>query len=821
MEERAGKNGGYATADDSARDLLSLSLELLGGQVCDVEGMSVVRTVFTVHFGTVLDSLYTAALGPDWDNFHDEYGLKKSPDGNSVRKFNIVFGKFKRIDGATMDKTRLGYARLMVKVQIGQELPDKLYFKDEKGNEISVLEHNSPSGSGKSYAKILSDKGSPDKNGGPSGMNNNVHHPGGSVWIIWAPQIFQLTFLASSAQHITVKVSEIITGDTFLNIAVYEFNDDEDRKNLWEDLRQIKDNNTLPWCICEDFNSVLNYNERIGRSVLWRKICDFRQCVDYCDVVDIQAQGSFFIWNNKQDLVTRGKDPEFKFIIRAEWAKQIYGITLFQPDDISLLQAEKDAAKIYSNLHSARFSFLEQKAKIDWLREGDANTAFYNRKIKARNTQNKVLQIKDIKGVNHTDPDSIEKAFLDYYINLLGTNKPVKKIHFPTIRAGNLITDQHVSILLRPVSPDEVKTCIFSIPPNKSSGPDGYCSQFFNDSWAIIGMDICEAVCNFFQTGKLLKQINVTNITLIPKFSNPTSVMKFRPIACCNIIYKCIAKILCTRLVAVLPDLEGGLSIKASKIWNKTLLGKYVWWLTSKKDHLWVKWVNHVHMKGKDWTFYDPPSDCSWSWKKIAPTMKIFAPGYTSNKWLGEDKGYKVKDGYSWLRPGLSPVPWRYACWNYLNVPETSFIYWVVMHKRLLTKDILTRMGMVLDASCFLCGMVDESHDHLFFYCCFSRQCVYLLQHKLRVSFSARELSDWLKMRHVRNKMQRKLICALHVGLVYAIWRTRNKARLDHHVLLPGVLVKRVVKDGLGRFWARNSGRLSRGDLEWLAYIAL
>lgn len=48
--------------------------------------------------------------------------------------------------------------------------------------------------------------------------------------------------------------------------------------------------------------------------------------------------------------------------------------------------------------------------------------------------------------------------------------------------------------------------------------------------------------------------MNCTNIALIPKVTPPTSVTSFRPISCCNVIYKCITKILATRLVNVMPS---------------------------------------------------------------------------------------------------------------------------------------------------------------------------------------------------------------------------------------------------------------------------
>lgn len=46
--------------------------------------------------------------------------------------------------------------------------------------------------------------------------------------------------------------------------------------------------------------------------------------------------------------------------------------------------------------------------------------------------------------------------------------------------------------------------------------------------------------------------VNATTIALVPKLDTPLKVSDFRPIACCNVLYKCISKILTTRIKNVL-----------------------------------------------------------------------------------------------------------------------------------------------------------------------------------------------------------------------------------------------------------------------------
>lgn len=109
--------------------------------------------------------------------------------------------------------------------------------------------------------------------------------------------------------------------------------------------------------------------------------------------------------------------------------------------------------------------------------------------------------------------------------------------------------------MVRPVSNEKVKNAMFSIGENKAPGLDGYTLAFFKASWHIIGSDVTTAIQEFFVKGKLLHELNNTIISLIPKVPTPIKITDYRPISCCNVLYKCISKILSDRLKAGLMDI--------------------------------------------------------------------------------------------------------------------------------------------------------------------------------------------------------------------------------------------------------------------------
>ncbi|XP_074265081.1 uncharacterized protein LOC141587495 [Silene latifolia] len=78
---------------------------------------------------------------------------------------------------------------------------------------------------------------------------------------------------------------------------------------------------------------------------------------------------------------------------------------------------------------------------------------------------------------------------------------------------------------------------------------------------------------------------------------------------------------------------HGGLGVVNSRKWNLAMIGKYTWWLACKSDHLWIRWVNHIYMKGEDWKHYEPSQNTSWTWRMICKVKNILKAGYVHNNW--------------------------------------------------------------------------------------------------------------------------------------------------------------------------------------------
>ncbi|KAL2934382.1 LINE-1 reverse transcriptase-like protein [Bienertia sinuspersici] len=802
--------------------------------------------------------------------------------------------------------------------------------------------------------------------------------------------------------------------------------------------------------------------------------------------------------------------------------------------DQNIIKEEQERLEELKKVSRDYFSFLKQKSNISWLKAGDENTRFFHRSLKIHQYQKRVVGVKDINENWCEGRAAVAEAFEQYYKMLLGTEaKAIGVVQTEVIQAGQIVSAEQAQCLMRPFSMEDVKNALFSIDGGKSPGPDGFNSSFFKLSWPILGNEISAAVLDFFQTGRLLREINNTNITLIPKVNNPMSVTDFHPIACCNTIYKIISKMLCSRLKEILPDLisdyqsgfikgrkifhniciiqdligkykrknsppgcmfkvdirkaydsirwefldqllrklnfptqfvdwimmcvstpafslningetcgyfkgkrglrqgdpispllfvicmdylsrllvlvgkakgfdyhprckalglshlafaddliimckgdsssarkvlqclatfadvsglianegksnayfcnvasgikeeilkfsgfkegqlpfkyigiqisskklsssdcsilvekiiqkirlwgsrslsyagrvllvnsvlmtmhvywssivilpkkvihtvmaicriflwdgkaiysrappiawelvcrpkkAGGLGVQDCYKWNIAALGKYIWDIANKNDSLWLKWVNHHYIEGKNWKRVTSPAGASWQLKQLWEVKDTLKHGYRKNVWLANPKGYTIASGYSWLRGDQEKVDWSGWVWNRLNIPKHRFICWLAMWNRLKTRSRLVLMGVTPSDLCPCCEQNAETLQHLLFECPFGSRMWDMLKEKTGVNATTDSLQNcnvWLQS--VKNRFRRAVLQSMATAVVYHIWRIRNDVIWNQAIRRPDVVFQSLYREIYWRILSVLPKKISLVDRRWLKTI--
>ncbi|XP_059290289.1 uncharacterized protein LOC132043841 [Lycium ferocissimum] len=220
-----------------------------------------------------------------------------------------------------------------------------------------------------------------------------------------------------------------------------------------------------------------------------------------------------------------------RVLVNGEWVDQMPDITAHVlPEGISdhcplMVQRSQPSSK--------------KRSKATWIRQGDDNTKYFFSVIKKRKLIQTITLIRDEQGRRRQDEQAqVTEVFVRYYQQLLGDSGGPRKPADDRIFAhGPTVSAEQQWGLLQPFNMHEIKTAMFSIKANKSPGPDGYGGGFYRAAWDIVGNEVCEAVLEFFASGKILKQINATMITIIPKVEKPVQASQFRQL---RVVMSCI-----------------------------------------------------------------------------------------------------------------------------------------------------------------------------------------------------------------------------------------------------------------------------------------
>ena len=133
--------------------------------------------------------------------------------------------------------------------------------------------------------------------------------------------------------------------------------------------------------------------------------------------------------------------------------------------------------------------------------------------------------------------------------------------------------------------------------------------------------------------------------------------------------------------------------------------------------------------------------------------------------------------------------------WKNPRIPRASFILWLAIHEKLPTQDVLIKKGIINTMSCYLCRAKEESVDHLFFKCLYTRRVWQALMSKLGVNWQAR---GWLEtveqmIKVTKGKgLKARMLRLVFNATVYGIWKERN-ARWSTNTYLDAVTTIRGI----------------------------
>ncbi|XP_010512971.1 PREDICTED: uncharacterized protein LOC104788901 [Camelina sativa] len=146
-------------------------------------------------------------------------------------------------------------------------------------------------------------------------------------------------------------------------------------------------------------------------------------------------------------------------------------------------------------------NLLKHRSKLHWLHVGDQNNRVFHNAVKIREARNSIREIHCADGFIAKTQDAIKHEAARFFSDFLG--QIPSEYEGATIDSLEALlpfrcTATHTAMLVKDVSDEEISSVLFSMPPNKSSGPDGYMCEFYKSAWPIINKDFTIVVQSFF-----------------------------------------------------------------------------------------------------------------------------------------------------------------------------------------------------------------------------------------------------------------------------------------------------------------------------------
>ena len=164
------------------------------------------------------------------------------------------------------------------------------------------------------------------------------------------------------------------------------------------------------------------------------------------------------------------------------------------------------------------------------VKRGDKNTKFFHQSATQRRRQNFILEISDNQGNHFNSDDDIARIFKDHFMSLFSTSNPTD---LDPVLSGvhRVVSDDMNAAFTREFTANKVEATLKQMAPSTAPGPNGMSPLFYQSFWELVGLDVSKTILSSLNSGSLLKAVNHTYITLIPKTQAPQKVLDYPPLA--------------------------------------------------------------------------------------------------------------------------------------------------------------------------------------------------------------------------------------------------------------------------------------------------
>ena len=138
------------------------------------------------------------------------------------------------------------------------------------------------------------------------------------------------------------------------------------------------------------------------------------------------------------------------------------------------------------------------------------------RLIKKKREKTQINRIRNEKEVT-TDTAEIQRIMRDYYKQLYANKMDNLEEMDKFLEKHNLLNQEEIENMNRPITSTEIETVIKNLPTNKSPGPDGFTGEFFQTFREELTPILLKIFQNIAEGGTLPNSFYEATITLITK----------------------------------------------------------------------------------------------------------------------------------------------------------------------------------------------------------------------------------------------------------------------------------------------------------------